>query len=38
MQKTIQQKFLVSEVMASEMAALNCLYYEGNNCHGRSMR
>ena len=38
MQKKIQKKFLVSEKMASEMAAANCLYYEGNTCHGKSMR
>ena len=34
MQKKIQKKFLVSEIIASEMAAVNCLYYEGNTCHG----
>ena len=28
MQKKIQKKFLVSEIIASEMAAVNCLYYE----------
>ena len=38
MQKKIQQKFLVSEIIASEMAAVNCLFYEGNTCHGKSMR
>ena len=38
MQKKIQKKFLVYEIMASEMAAVNCLYYEGNNCHSQSMR
>ena len=38
MQKTIQKKFLVPEIIASEMAALNCLFYEGNTCHGKSMR
>ena len=38
MQKKIQKKFLVSEIIASEMAALNGLYYEGNTCHGTSMR
>ena len=32
MQKKIQKKFLVSEIIASEMAAVNCLYYEGNTC------
>ena len=38
MQKRIQKKFLVSEIIASEMVAVNCLYYEGNTCHGKSMR
>ena len=38
MQKKIKKKFLVSEIIASEMAAVNCLYYEGYNCHGKSMR
>ena len=37
MQKNIQKKFLVFDIMASEMAAVNCLYYEGNTCHGKSM-
>ena len=38
MQKKIQQKFLVSQIIAPEMPAVNCLYYEGNACHGKSMR
>ena len=38
MQKKIQKKFLASEIIASEMAAVNCLYYKGNTCHGKSMR
>ena len=38
MQKRIQKKFLVSEIIASEMAAVNCLYYKGYTCHGKSMR
>ena len=38
MQKKIEKKFLVSEIIISEMAAVNCLYYEGNTCHGKSMR
>ena len=37
MQRKIQKKFLVSEIIASEMAAVNCLYYEGNTCDGQSM-
>ena len=38
MQKKIQKKFLLSEIFASEKAAVNCVYYEGNTCHGKSMR
>ena len=38
MEKKIQKKFLVSEIIASEMAAANCLYYEGNTCRGKSVR
>ena len=38
MKKKIQKKFLVSEIIASEMAAVNCLYYEGNTCHCKSTR
>ena len=38
MQKKIAKKFLVSEIIAFEVAALNCLYYEGNTCHGKSTR
>ena len=38
MQKEIEKKFLVSEIIASEIAAVNCLYYEGNTCHDKSMR
>ena len=37
MQKKIEIKILVSEIIASELAGLNCLYYEGNTCHGQSM-
>ena len=38
MQKKIDEKLLVSEIIASEMAAVNCLYYEGNTCLDKSMR
>ena len=38
MQKKIEKKFLVSEIIATEMAAVNCLYYKGYTCHGKSMR
>ena len=37
MQRKIGKIFLVSEIIASEMAAVNCLYYEGNTCHCKSM-
>ena len=29
MQRKIQKRFLVSEIIASEMAVVNILYYEG---------
>ena len=38
MQKKIEKTCLVSEIIASEIAAVNCLYYEGNTCHDKSMR
>ena len=38
MKKKIEMNFLVSEIIASELAALNSLYYEGNTSHGQSMR
>ena len=38
MQKKIEKKFLLLDIIASEMAAVNCLYYEGNTCHGKSTR
>ena len=38
MQRNIENKFLVSEIIASEMAAVNCLYYERNTSHGKSKR
>ena len=37
MQRKIEKIFLVSEIIASEMAAVNSLYYEGKTCHGQSM-
>ena len=37
MQRKIEKIFLVSDIIASEMAAVNCLYYEENTCHGQSM-
>ena len=38
MEKKIEKKFLLSEIIGSEMAAVNCLYYEGYTCHGKSVR
>ena len=38
MQGKIEKIFLVSRIIAWEMAAVNCLYFEGNTCHGQSMR
>ena len=37
MQKKIPKIFLVFEITACELAALNCLYYKGNTCDGQSM-
>ena len=37
MQRKIENIFLVSEIIASEMAAVNYLYYKGNTCHDQSM-
>ena len=38
MPKKIEKKFLLSEIIASEMVAVNGPYYEENTCHGQSMR
>ena len=38
MQEKIDKIFLVSQIIASELAAVNWLYYEWNTCHGQSMR
>ena len=32
------KKFLLSEIFASEMAAVNSLYYEENTCLGQPSR
>ena len=37
MQSKIGKIILFSDIIASEMAPVNCLYYEGNTCHGQSM-
>ena len=36
--KKSEKAFLVSEIIASELPALNFFPYEGNTCHGQSMR
>ena len=33
----MEKKFLFSEIIACEMASVDCLYYEGNTCHGQLM-
>ena len=38
MQKKIEKNYLVSEIIAREIPAVNYLYYEGNTCHDKSMR
>ena len=38
MEKKIHKTFIFSEIIACEMAAVNCLYYERNTCQGQSMR
>ena len=38
MQKKKEKNCLVSKIITSEMAAVNCLYYEENTCHDKSMR
>ena len=35
MQTKIEKIILVTDIFASEMAAVNCFYYEGNTCHGQ---
>ena len=37
MQKKIRKVFFVSEIIASENVAINCLYEEENTCHRQSM-
>ena len=38
MQKKIEKKFFVFEIIASELIALNCLYMGDNACYRQSMR
>ena len=37
MQKTIQKKFFVSEIIPSELVPLNCIYQADIACHRQSM-
>ena len=37
MQREIEKESFVSEIIVSELVALNCLYKEGNTCHRQSM-
>ena len=37
MQRKIGKKFFVSEIIVSELVALNCLYLEENTCHQQLM-
>ena len=38
MQQKFQKKFLLFQIIASDLAALNCLHQEENTCDGPSMR
>ena len=38
MQKKMEIKFFLSQIIASELAALSCVYHERNPCHGQSMQ
>ena len=37
MQKQVRKKIFVSEIIASELAVLNCLYYEKSVCYRPSI-
>ena len=37
MQQKIQKKLLIFQIIASELVALNCLFYEENTGHQQSM-
>ena len=37
MQRKIQKKSFISEIIISGFVALNCLYKEGNTCHRQAM-
>ena len=38
MQNKSERKIFFSKIIAFEMAAVNCLYLEGNTYHDKSMR
>ena len=38
MEIKIEKKSFVSEIIVSELVAINCLYKEGNTWHPHSMR
>ena len=35
--KKVEKKFLVSQIIASQVAAVNCPYYEGYTSYGHPM-
>ena len=37
MQKKSQKESFASEIIVSELVALNCVYYDENTCHRQSM-
>ena len=37
MHKNIKKFFFISDINASELVALNCLFEEENTCHRQSM-
>ena len=37
MQREMEKKFVVSEIIVSELVALNSLYSEGNTCFRKSI-
>ena len=37
MQNKIKKNFFIFQIVASELVALNCLYYADNACHRHSI-
>ena len=37
MEKNMEKRFFVSEMIASENVAINCLFSEDNTCHRQTM-